>query len=385
MTFRIQHNIASITANRHLGHNHDMLSKSLERLSSGYQINHASDDAVGMAVSMRFRAEIASLKMASRNSQQATSLLQVAEGALDQLELIIIRMKELATQAASGNTGSDRAKIDLEVSALEDEISRIVGYTRYDGRTLLDGSFGATALSSTAPVGLTNGNGIEHIDVANGDGDTTYFVSALDTTSNTITMSDGTTSQQLSYPEPSTMGPNDNFELDFSDLGVKLIINSAFDETGSITAGTASTGSRFSTGATGTATFQIGDRNDADSQVSFTLPDLQLSALLAGSQLDVDLSTQESSQTAVDDLDTAIDFLAEKRGEVGALINRLTYANSNLAVSIENKTASESVIRDVDMAAEMSEFTKHNILIQSNVSMLAQANNIQQSVLQLLQ
>ena len=379
MGFRIQTNVTSMNAHRHLTTNDSMMNKTLERLASGYRINSAADDAAGMAASLRFRSEISALEVASRNTQQATSLLQVAEGAFTQMELMLLRLKELATQAASGNAGVDLEKIDAEATQLEQEMTRIIGATKYNQRTLLDGSFGGTALSSTSPVDFTAANGVEYIDVAGAKGETTYSITSLNTTTNSMTLSDGSTSQTIDYTAAESLNPNENFVFDFSLLGLKITVNEAFDD-----ANFAAAQSEIYTGTTGEALFQIGDGNIGYAQLGITLPDLSLSTLAGGANFDVDLTSLSSAQTALDDVDAAISKLALERGDIGAYINRLSYASANLAVSIENKIASESVIRDVDMAAEMSEFTKYNILVQAGVSMLAQANTMQNSVLNLL-
>lgn len=388
MSFRIQNNITAMMARRNLGVNESAMAKSLERLSSGFRINSASDDAAGLASSMRFRAEVASLKVASRNAAEATSLLQVAEGAMSQIELILVRMKELATQASSGNAGADLSKIDLETTALENEINRIVGFTEYDSHTLLDGSFGTVTLSSTAPAQFIPTNGVEHIDVTGAKGNTTFYISAISHAGRTLTLSDGTVSQTVDFSSAIGMPPNGNFTMDFSQLGVKVQVNSAFETNlANYTAwdGSSPTSAGFiATGPDGIATFQLGAQNNGYNKLGFRLPDLSLSALANGGAFDIDLTTQDTALDALDTINGAINYLAGARAEVGALLNRIQYTRSNLAVSIENKTASESVIRDVDMAAEMSTFTKNNILVQAGVSMLAQANQVPQSLLQLL-
>jgi len=389
MGFRIQNNIAAMVSNRHLNTSQTNMNKSLERLSSGFRINSASDDAAGLASSMRFRAELSALKVASRNAAEATSLLQVTEGAMSQIELILVRMKELATQASSGNSGSDLTKINSEAEALTDEITRIVGFTEYDGRTLLDGTFGTVAMSSTDPTDFSHAQGIENIDITGAQADTTYFVSAMSASANTITLSDGTVSQQVDYSDVAGLDVNEDFVLDFSQLGIKVTVNSAFegatgDEsfTADLVAGAGT--SKIHTGPGGISTFQLGETNDGYNKLGFNLPNLMPSALQGGGSFDIDLTSQGSAQAALGAVSTAIDTLASARADVGALLNRIQYTQSNLAVSIENKTASESVIRDVDMANEMSEFTKNNILVQSGVSMLAQANQVPQSMLKLL-
>jgi len=169
-------------------------------------------------------------------------------------------------------------------------------------------------------------------------------------------------------------------ELDFDHLGIKVTINENIST---------AAGESLVTAALGNAVFQIGDKGGAGapaqySKLGFSLSAVDMAHLDGGSTLTVNLATQSAAQTALGDIDDAISHLATQRGKVGALINRMSYANSNLAVSIENKTASESIIRDVDMASEMSSFTKNQILVQASTSMLAQANLAPQSVLNLV-
>lgn len=381
MAFRIQNNITAYNSLNYLNKNSQAMDKSLSRLSSGYRINSAADDAAGLSSSMRMRAEISSLKVASRNAAEATSLLQVAEGAMSQVDLILNRMKELATQASSGNAGQDLSKINAEASALSSEIDRIVGFTEYNGQTLLDGNYGSVALSTGGTVDFTAANGIENIDVTNASANTSYTISSIDTTAGTVTLTDGTISQQVNYT--SGLAANTDETLDFSQLGVKVTINSQFEEANKTNI--FDTNSTIETeAALGNANFQIGNENNSDNRLGFTLSNVKMAALNGGSALSVDLSSISSSQTALADIDTAISYLAGKRAEVGTLVNRLGYAQSNLSVSIENKAAAESTIRDVDMAAEMSTFTKNQILVQASTSMLAQANSAPQNVLSLL-
>ncbi|MCD6295666.1 MAG: flagellin, partial [Deltaproteobacteria bacterium] len=155
MGLRIQNNIAAMNAHRQLGIADAGMNKSLERLSSGYRINRAADDAAGLAISQSFRADIASFKVASRNTSEASSLLQVAEGGLDQIGNMLTRMKELATQAASANSGTNIDKINAEYSQLKLEIDRIANSTEYADSALLDGTFGA---SLTGALGDASAN-----------------------------------------------------------------------------------------------------------------------------------------------------------------------------------------------------------------------------------
>lgn len=385
MGFRIQNNIAALNSLRFMDKNTQGMNKSLERLSSGYRINNAADDAAGLSSSMRMRAEVNSLNVASRNAAEATSLLQVAEGAMGQVDLILNRMKELATQAASGNAGADLGKIDAEAQALKTELDRIVNFTEYNDTKLLDGNFGSVTLSSTAaPAQLTAANGVEYIDVSNAKANAQYTVTQASGSSGTeIILSDGAgVTQALTFS--TSLGVNQNEVLDFTQLGVKITVNSQF--AAAMVAGTYTDGGGTidTADVLGAANFQIGNKNDGNHRLGFNLSDISTTSLKGGATFSIDLSSTSTAQTALGDIDTAISHLAGKRADVGALINRLQYAQSNLAVSIENKSAAESTIRDVDMAAEMSTFTKNQILVQASTAMLAQANAAPQNVLSLI-
>jgi flagellin len=274
MGLRIQNNIAALNAHRWLSVSDTNMAKSMERLSSGYRINRAADDAAGMAISQAFRADIASLRVASRNISEGNSLLQVGEGAVDAITNMLVRLKELATQSASANAGDDAARaaqIQPEVDAILEEIDAIATSTKYSGAALLDGSFDQT--------------------------------------------------------------------------------------------------------------FQVGSENDSFNQITVTLSSFLAVDLGVGG---LSLATQADAQDALTTIDDAVDTLNTQRGAIGALQNRMAYAGANIASSIENKQASESVIRDVDMAFEMVTFTKNQILLQAGTAMLGQANMAPQSILSLL-
>ena len=375
MGLRIQNNIAAFNSHRNLQVADKGLSKSLQKLSSGYRINGAADDAAGLAVSMRFRAQVRSLQQASRNTSEATSLLQVAEGATEQITNILQRMKELATQAASSNTGStDRSNIDAEVSTLESEIDRIANSTKYSGTTLINGSFGALGVSTYGS--LVSTFGITGVDVNNAATGTEYGVTVTTAGNNTMTITDGTTSQTISVSTAST--GLDTQELNFSDLGIKVTVNSLFSDDGVnlMDAG----GSTMTTSASSSSSFQVGYENNSNNKISFSLGDLTKSGLTA----EVDVSTLSAAQSALTTIDSAIDQLASERAVIGKSQNQLGFAFANLTSTIENLSAAESVIRDADMAFETVAFTKNQILLQAGTAMLAQANAAPQSILSLL-
>ena len=373
MGLRIQNNIAAFNAHRNLKISDAGLSRSLERLSSGFRINKASDDAAGLAVSMRFRSQIRSLQQASRNAAEANSMLQVADGAGDQLTNILVRMKELATQAASSNTGSaDRTNIAAEVDTLEGELDRIATSTKYAGTTLLDGAFGSLGVSTYGS--LVSQFGIEGIDTSSASVGTEYGITVSTAGNNTMTITDGTTTQTVSITTAST--GLDSQTLDFTNLGIKVDVNALFSND---TLNTMA-GSTMTTSAATVSSFQLGYENAADNRIAFSIGDMTLTGLSA----DVNVSTLSGAQTALTTIDAAIDTLADARAEIGRTQNQFGFASANLSSTIENISASESVIRDADMAFETVAFTKNQILLQAGTAMLAQANAAPQSILNLL-
>ena len=386
MGFRIQNNLASINAHRYLSINDGSLNKTLERLSSGYRINSASDDAAGLAASMRMRMEIASLKVASRNATEASSALQVAEGAMSEIGTILERLKELATQAASGNASGDRSKIDVERGQLVQELDRIVNFTKYGDDTLLDGSFGGAELDETNTTAYVAG--VTRLDVTNGKVSETYTIDVGDLDGDgdandiSLTDSNGNTQSILDVAAPATdLAMNETKQLNFDKLGVVITYNNLLDIAN---ASAIDTTVIRTTATPAKATYQVGDKNTATNQISFSIGSMSAADLFATGGGLIDFTTVGAAQTALGVLDDAVSKLATARADLGALLNRFSYTSSNLATSIENKTASESVIRDVDMAAEMSNFTKYQILVQAGTAMLAQANQAPQNILSLL-
>ena len=370
MGLRIQNNIAALNAHRQLQIADSGLSKSLERLSSGYRINRAADDAAGLAISEAFRADIASYKMASRNTTEASSLLMVAEGAMDQINNMLTRLKELATQASSANAGSNLDKINAEGDALVNEIERIVQSTEYANTKLINGTFGvgiSAGSTATAVDGVASAQGMVAKEIYN---ITTAAGSAGGLVNVTITTDAGSqTINDVAVPSVS----NTTQEV-FTSFGLTITFNN------NLTSG-ANPGSVIGEDS-GNSTFQVGADNDNFNRIDVSLGDVTTTALgLATDQL-LDASDAQNFLTTIDN---AISTLVDERGNIGASQNRLSYAAANLSATIENYSASESVIRDVDMAAEMTTFTKNQILLQAGTAMLAQANLAPQQVLALFQ
>jgi flagellin len=370
MGLRIQHNTAALNAHRQLTISDAALSKSLERLSSGYRINRAADDAAGLAISEQFRADIASYKVCSRNVSEANSLLQVAEGGMDQIASMLTRMKELATQAASANAGSNVTKLEAENAALKSEIDRIANSTEYAGSKLINGTFGVAVSSATftstlgrgAITGLESGVTYTMASVTSGAGIVDITISA--------TLAGGRVSETVyDVTSPST---GDTTNVSFDALGLTMTFNSALSS--------ASDGNIVATTATA-SNFQVGAKNvAANDRIGILLESVTVASL---SLTSTSLSSAAGAQSALTTIDAAISTLAARRGTIGAAQNRLGYAAANIATTVENVTSAESVIRDVDMAAEMTTFTKNQILLQAGTAMLAQANMAPQMVLSL--
>ena len=271
----IQTNVSSLRAQHALSGSQNSMSVSLQRLSSGYRINTAQDDAAGLGISENLRADIRSLHQAMRNANDGSSVINVAEGAMNEVGNILVRMREISVQAASDTVGStERGFLNQEFTQLRSEIDRIVGSTEFNGQKLVDGTISATGLD-----------------------------------------------------------------------------------------------------------FQIGGQNGASSRLTVTIADVDAEALALTA---VALDTKAAAQTAMSSIDSAITSLSTQRAQLGAYANRLQSTVSNLNVSVENLTAANSRIRDVDVASETASFARSQVLVQAGVSMLAQANAAPQTALRLL-
>lgn len=359
MGLRIQNNIAAMNAHRNLQIADSGMSKSLERLSSGFRINSAKDDAAGLAVSTGMRADIASYKVASRNTSEAIALLQVAEGAYDQIGNILTRLKELTTQGTSANASANTTDINNEVTTLKLELDRIANATEYNGSAVLRG-YGTTTYSATAGLSLANGYG--GVSLSGVTDNSTYTFTQ--TTAGVMTLTKGTDI------ETHTVSSNGAQTVNFASLGVSLSLNSAF-----IATAAAFNAATLKFTAAG-GNFITGIKNTTDHYINVSIDKVSTSDLTL-------TAVNGTTLTDLDTINTAIDQLATSRGEIGASMNRLSYAAANLASTIENSQAAESVIRDVDMASEMTQFTKNQILLQAGTAMLAQANMAPQGVLSL--
>ena len=540
---RIQHNIMAMNAYRNYSNNTSALSKNLEKLSSGYKINRAGDDAAGLAISEKMRAQITGLDVAQKNAKDGISLVQTAEGALTEVHDMLNRMVELADQSANGTyDGTDRVQLQKEVTELKKEINRIADSANFNGINLLDGSLagggnvsgvGITDVAATA--GVTTTSNFKDIGTALADGDKLSYTVAwkdgsgqefsatveltYDATEDKLVAADGTQYTVASNDKPAIqeqqdaimaeLKKNGNFnstftvtdatdaltftsntagtaggqitaismkktaaggtvsaisdggsigtvtaaadamqKLDVSKLTVidakgttvptaddlekatfeingkkfilakgtsdlKNLTNLGSDVTvielngDTYTAGNDAaniaaelsrvTGMDFSVNGSneilykgdtklstgeGGLTLQIGDTSDSFNQLNVTIKDMHTASMGIDA---IDISDQKGAQAAVDVIKAAINYVSDVRGTLGATQNRLDHTINNLSVMEENIQDAESTIRDTDVADEMMAYTKNNILIQSAQAMLAQANQVPQGVLQLLQ
>jgi flagellin len=373
---RINTNVTSLNVLGTLRGSAMEFGKSVGRLSSGFRINSAADDAAGLGIANKLRSDVRSLGQASRNAEQATSVLQVAEGGVQTISNILDRMKELATQAGSDNTDdAGRAAIRAEFTQLQSEITAIADTTKFSGRSLLDGTFGNSV--DSASTALAAGTGVFEARIQ-GAAAGTYTITQ--TADGSVRLSDGTNDQLI------TGVAAGRGTLNFASLGITLELDANFDNT-------AATGTADGTAITvdagaGGGSFLVRSSGDYNGQdvVSITGLDLQLSTLGLddGSLTITGSGTGTEWRDVITEIDTAISTVNTAFGNIGAAQNRIDYARENTSTAIENFSAAESVIRDVDMAAEVTRLTKFQILQQAGQAMLGQANSAPQGVLRLL-
>ncbi|PNS00482.1 flagellin [Petrotoga mexicana DSM 14811] len=387
---RINHNISALNAWRSMDQVNQSMGKTLERLSSGLRINRAGDDAAGLAISEKMRGQIKGLETAVKNAQDSISLIQTAEGALTETHSILQRMRELSVQAASDtNTDVDRNQIQLELDQLREEIDRISRTTEFNTMKLLDGKIESFRGSEDIKV-VTGGN--INVDVSAVSGATvvegTYVIevgqledastSTLDVritqiesegivTTKVVSLNSGVaTIGGISFTWVSTT-------FNIGDFGESLPLNEIVDSAVVRVEGTNTAADQL--------VFQIGANEGHN--IVLGIDDMSAAALgLTDKSLKA--TDQNSAERSIMVVDAAIHKVSTARASLGAVQNRLEHTISNLGVASENLTAAESRIRDADMAKEMMDFTKQQILLQASNAMLAQANTIPQNVLQLL-
>lgn len=376
---RINTNVAALSAFRNLNTVQDAVSNSMAKLSSGFRINKAADDAAGLGIANKLQADGRGYTQASRNAEQANSVLQVAEGGVNEIQKIVQRMKELATQAASDNTDdAGRGRIKAEFTQLQSEISAISSTTKFQGKALLDGSFGNTVAdkaggSTVIDPSTTHASGVDISNTAAG----TYTIA--DTGNGKITIDDGNGKSETLDVSDSTSATSVTFDA----FGITLNLN---DYT---TASKLLDGKAVKVNG-GSGSFLVRSSGDYGSsgndRVSLSSVDMSTTALGidTGSISFTVNGTTDEWATALTAFDGALDKVNTALGNIGAAQNRISYALDNAQSSIQNFAAAESTIRDVDMAQEMTTFSKNQILAQAGTAMLAQANAMTSNVLTLL-
>ncbi|MDQ1502621.1 MAG: flagellin [Actinomycetota bacterium] len=399
MGLRINQNIAAMNAYRNLTVTDGQMSKSLEKLSSGFRINRAADDAAGLSISEGLRAQVGGTKVAIRNAQDGISVVQTAEGALSEVHSILQRMRDLAVQASNAGSQDSTARTaaQTEFDQLKSEVDRIGTTTSFGNTKLLDGSFGNQA-------GVVNGTGAGALTVVTGTNDTfkisTEAVGAQTLTLGAATFANtaaGATSLQSALQtaidgnanlkglvsatvyHDSTINKNVvSFARNSTAAGTS--VTTAVGATDVLVAGlgVAATSGAVTTGAGGT--FQVGANNTTTDKINVSISAVNSTSLTGLGSVDL----VNGAAAAIDTINTAITTVSTNRANLGAYQNRFEHTISNLSVTAENLSASESRIRDTDMASEMVSFTRSQILTQAGTAMLAQANQAPQQVLQLL-
>jgi flagellin len=388
MALRVNNNISALSARGQLNANNRTLGQKLERLASGLRINRAADDAAGLSVREGMRAEISGLKVNVTNAEQASNLLQVAEGSLNEVNAILVRMRELAVQSSSSTvTDQNRESIQAEFSQLSQEIDRIAQATVYNEQTLLTGFGNAVNDGTSTTVTASSTSGVTDVRIS-GAATGTYTFVDTGTTDGQVTLGNGTVTQTISLStqlDGSVVATGSEIIANFDRLGVQVKLAGAEveDATGIYNDGDLDTQTIVVDSATG-GSFQVGPTDSAFNRIEVNVGDMRAS----GSQLNLGTSGVASindARTSITTIDLAITEVASERGNLGAFQNRLSFAISYTENEIENIQASEAAISDADVAAEVTEFTRAQILSQASTAMLAQANVIPQNALALLQ
>ncbi len=373
MSLSINQNIAAMNSYRNLSNTQNDLSKSLEKLSSGFRINRAADDAAGLAISEGLRSQVGGLKVAARNAQDGISVVQTAEGALNESHAILQRMRDLSVQSANdSNDGNSRLAINAEATALKDELDRMADKTTYNNVKLLDGTFKTKQFQ----VGYAAGDTIAVDVVSTGAQGAKATFATPATTAATATFTLGGVAVTTAALTVSTNSTN---------IAGQLNGNAAFSAVFSAkvnTAGGLEVEAKDKS-LTGTIVVSGTGLSASTTSVAAAAGSGGFSATALG-VTGVDLTSQSGANAAIGQIDTAIQMVSTSRANLGALQNRFEHTIKSVNVSVENLSASESRIRDTDMASEMVQFTRGQILSQAGTAMLAQANQIPQGVLSLL-
>ena len=379
---RINYNVSAMLANNALANNDNALSASLERLSTGFKVNHAKDNPAGLAMAKRMNAQIIGLGVANDNASDGISVIEIADGAMSEISSMLQRISELTIKASNGTTTEDdRAIIQEEIEQLKEEIERVKDTTQFNGQNLLDGTFNVkgytndeyvkvSTFSEKTPKGKYTVDSITFQDELDVDGNPTgnKLVTNIqlggDFPAGAKAVPDGV-NETVAENGYVTIKGSDGFEL-------QLDLNDAPDGT--------VTSLEIEVTDVGPMRLQIGANEGQVLEVE--IPPISLRNM--GIE-NIDVSTERGAKDAMNRMEGAIGFVSSVRGKLGAYQNRLESTVNSLDISEESMTAAYSRLMDVDMAEEMTQYTTNQVLTQAGTSMLAQANERPSQVLQLLQ
>ena len=390
-------NVAALNGQRNLNSTSMKMGKVLEKLSSGYRINRAADDAAGLGISEKMRAQIRGNSQAIRNAQDGISMIQTAEGAMDEVHGILQRMRELGVQAANDTYDSAaRTSIGTELVQLRSEIDRIANATSFNGQNLLTGTL-TGALGGATGTDLVVNDAVgaaiaSQVEVSGAKAGTYTFT--YDNVADVLTLTNSSgIAQNLSL---GAIAANGTTTLDFSQHGIKITLNSAAGDTADnigAALAAAANDTLIVTG-TGSAALQVGANTTAYDSMNISFNDVRATAatglnLTTGGGVDwtssaTIVTSNTAAQAFINQIDTSITTLNTRRSDLGAAQNRLEHTVNSLGVSVENLTASESRIRDADIAELSTQMVSNQILQQAGTAVLGQANQASQAVLSLL-
>lgn len=376
MSLKINYNASAIVANNSLKMSDNRLTASLERLSSGYKINHAKDNAAGLAIARRMNAQLRGLEVAEQDALDGVSVLEIADGALSEVHDMLQRMNELSIKSATGSiTDDDRLTIQAEVAQLKDEITRIGETTEYNGRKLFDGTFDLKGYTDTTEIKVNYFS--DTVDL----GDYSFELTGL-TFEADDTVTPGTTAvvtrtdvnPPVSTPVTVTGDKEQLILKGEKDYEIRLGLEDGWDANGN------NINITMELTGMGPMTLQIG-ANEGQT-IDMRIPEVSL--LNIGIKK-TDVSTVDGANKAIDEIKNGIAYISQMRSRMGAYQNRLEHTQTSIATSEENITSAYSRIMDTDMAEEMTEYTNMQVVTQAATSMLAQANERPSQMLQLLQ
>ena len=387
----VQHNLTAMNSNRMLGITTKSQAKSTEKLSSGYKINRAADDAAGLSISEKMRKQIRGLTQASSNAQDGISAVQTAEGALNEVQDMLQRMNELAVKSANGtNSATDRSYIQDEITQLTTEINRVSETTKFNDMYLLKGDASTTKTVDFYKSGYSVKNGTK-LYLAGSDTELTGAALAnaiakgekIHTATKTAGQTDTTIAKKgTDYAYVTKMYDGTGKELSAAEA--KAATDAVYaDKEHTFTIKTKGDYLRNET-VNGDLTFNlhVGSDSEATNKIGVSIGNMSAAGIGVSG---LTVATEDDATVAVDTIAAAIQKVSTQRSALGAVQNRLEHTINNLDNVVENTTSAESQIRDTDMATEMVKYSNNNILAQAGQAMLAQSNQSNQGVLSLLQ